>query len=689
MLAGRTRAVAVLAALAAPAAAPAAPPLGLRECAPVAGVVRCDGVVRSWDGVPLDTTVVLPREGATRNALVVALHGFGNSKEEYLNAGDSAYTGNAYEWARAGFAVLAYTARGLWGSCGTPEARAAGGAACARGYVRLADVRYEVRDTQELVGRLVDEGVADPRRIAATGDSYGGGQSLMLAALGDRVMLPDGRLVAWRSPRGVALRLAAAAPVIPWSDLLGAIAPNGRTRTSDLTPLPATYRPVGVFKSSFANAIAAAAQFATGPGQPAGQPFVPGRPMGFLAPAGSDPEADVLGWVARANEGEPYDDAGAQAIVERLRRFRSPYQLAPARRPVALLIAAGFTDDLFPVSEALRYTNRLRVQRPDTPLRVVTGDFGHQRSSQKPAARRALLAEIRAWFDRFVRGDGPAPRRGAVASTQTCPRGAPPGGPFQAPSFAQLARGVLRSTWVGPQTVSSAVADPQTAAAIDPVAGGGDACATVGTARAAGTAVYERPARATLIGAPRITADLRVQGDPARSQIAARLWDVAPGGAAQTLVARGLYRPRGDGRQTWEMFPGAWRFAPGHRVKLELLGGDPPYARASNSAFEITVDRLRLALPVREAAGPGIVARPPGRLRLRVRCAGARRLAVRARVTGGRARRLDVRGGQRRRVTDRRPPWAAKVRAARRVSARAVLGDGRMLRAVRRAPHCG
>ena len=81
------------------------------------------------------------------------------------------------------------------GARGSPTRRPA-----PSGYIHLADVRYEVRDTQELIGRLVDDGAADPARIGVTGDSYGGGQTLMLAALSDRVMLPDGRLVPWRCP---------------------------------------------------------------------------------------------------------------------------------------------------------------------------------------------------------------------------------------------------------------------------------------------------------------------------------------------------------------------------------------------------------------------------------------------------------------------------------------------------------
>src|SRR4051812_49896227 len=113
----------------------------------------------------------------------------------------------------------------------------------------------------------------------------------MLAALRNRVMLPGGSLIPWRSPDGRRLRIAAAAPVIPWSDLVSAAAPNGRIRSLGVTSRRAATQPVGVAKASFINAILIAAQNATGPGQPIGEPFIPGRPMGYVAPLGTDPGA--------------------------------------------------------------------------------------------------------------------------------------------------------------------------------------------------------------------------------------------------------------------------------------------------------------------------------------------------------------------------------------------------------------
>lgn len=668
----------LLCALSAAGAARAAAPLGLTDCRAVEGVRQCSGLVASFDGVPLDTTVTLPAAGGSGLPLVVETHGFGNSKQEYLAPAETAYTDNVYAWARDGYAVLTFTARGLWGSCGTPEARLASPAACAKGYLRLADTRYEVRDTQELIGRLVDEGVADPRRIGATGDSYGGGQSFALAALRDRVMLPDGRLVPWRSPAGTPLRLAAAAPVIPWTSLIGAIAPNGLTAATALTPPGLESRPVGVFKASVANAILAAAQLATGPGQAAGQPYVPGRPEGYVAPAGTDPEADVAGWVARADQGEPYTDAQARAIVERLERFHSAYGIDQASAPPPLFVGAGFTDDLFPVDETLRFVERMRRTHPRVPVSLYLGDFGHQRAANKPADRARLLASIHAWFDHYVRGDGPVPPTGVVATTQTCPRTAPSEGPFAGPHLAALAPGSVRLSTDRPQTLSTGGGDPGVGRAIDPVAGGGDGCVQTGAADAPGTAVYRfapaPPGGTTLLGAPRVSARLAVSGaDPAVTQVASRLWDVAPDGRSQTLVARALYRPSGGASDAWELHANAWRFAAGHVAKLELLAADAPYGRPSNATFSTVVRSLDVRLPVREgAAARACVSRRVVRLRVRLR--GARVTVGGRRVTVRRGRAvIDLRG---------RPRQTVRVRISGRTSA------GRRVVQIRRYRTC-
>jgi hypothetical protein len=474
--------------------------------------------------------------------------------------------------------------------------------------------------------------------------------------------------------------------------------------------------PVGVFKASFANAIAAAAQFATGPGQPIGQPFVPGRPMGYLSPSGVDPQADVLGWVARSDRGEPYTDDGIRSVIDMMGRFHSAYGIDSSVAPPPLFVGAGFTDDLFPVDETVRYVERLRRLHPGVPVSLYFGDFGHQRAANKPADRDRLLAAIREWFDAYVKRGSEAPAArpaatGVIATTQTCPRSAASEGPFTAPTFSELARGEVRFSSRSPQTVAPTGGDPQVAAAIDPAAGGGDGCRSTGVADAAGTAVYSLPAATgyTLLGAPTISARLRVTGDAGVPQLALRLWDVSDG--SQTLVARGLYRPTGKGTEVFQLHPNGWQFAPGHVARLEVLGSDPPYARPSNGRFEVTIESLALTLPVRDepdcrtiqpVAAPAV---PPGQslavgirpgkgcdaaakpaLRLRLRCT-KRRVTATATVTGATAKRIDFLVGKRRVARDTKPPFARTMRRrSTRLVARAVLRGHPSVRAAANCP---
>jgi len=109
-----------------------------------------------------------------------------------------------------------------------------------------------------------------------------------------------------------------------------------------------------------------------------------------------------------------------------------------------------------------------------------------------------------------------------------------------------------------------------------------------------------------------VIADFTLPG--ANSQVAARLLDVAPNGQ-ETLISRGLWRPTVSStpvRQVFQLHPGAWRFAPGHTIKLELLPDDFPYGRASNGQQAVTVSNLQLRIPTvdRPGAAGGLV-KPP------------------------------------------------------------------------------
>jgi predicted acyl esterase len=565
----------VLAALAPPAAAHAAGPLGLACADQGDGIALCQGKVRTFDGVPLDVNLALP--AGSDLPLVVLSHGYGGSKLGYADL---------RPWARRGYAVLAFSARGFGESCGSGASRLADPVGCAEGWVRLDDVRYEARDIQQLAGLLADAGVVDGQKVGVTGGSYGGGVSLDLAVLRDRVMLEDGALAPWTSPAGRPMQIAGAVPWIPWSDLVYALAPNGRTRDGAITSPTDDLEPFGIAKQSFVAGL-----------------YASGQATGYYAPPGADPDADLTRWFAQINAGEPYG-ADERAIADELAAHHSPYYLDHSRAPAPTLIASGWTDDLFPVDEAVRYYDRTRGQYPDAPLSLMFLDFGHQRGQNKDADVARFEQRAYAWMDRYVMGDAAAPAlEGVEALTQTCPHDAPSGGPYAAPTWKALHPGEVRFASATPQTVTSIGGDPTVARAFDPIAGDG-ACATTSAAAEPGTADYRLPTATgdgyTLVGAPTVVADLKLTGT--FPTLALRLLDVAPDGS-QTLVARGLYRPTADGRQVLPLHPGAWRFAPGHVAKLQLLGRDAPYGRASNGTFTVEVRSLELRLPVRERHG--------------------------------------------------------------------------------------
>jgi hypothetical protein len=392
------------------------------------------------------------------------------------------------------------------------------------------------------------------------------------------------------------MEIAAAAPVVPWSDLVYSLQPNGGTLDYRVTDRDDDLFPIGIKKESYVNIL-----------------YGSGAATGFYAPPGADPDADIVSWYNRISLGEPYDsDPAARAIALEVARNHSAYYLDMSVAPAPTLISNGFTDDLFPVDEAVRWVNKVLAKHPRARVSQLHFDFGHPRGQGKPEDTALLAERTRAWFARYVKGDEEvAVLRGAEALTQTCPRSAPSGGPFRAPSWDELSPGEVRFGDSTAHTVLSTSGDRATARAVDPITGSG-ACAAPSAADEPGAATYRLPpaqgAGYTLLGSPTIKARLAISGE--HPALAARLWDVAPDGATQTLVARGLLRPRGSGRHVFQLHPNGWHFAAGHAPKLELVGTDVFYARASNFPWSIDVSRLKLRLPVHEQPDGGVVRRP-------------------------------------------------------------------------------
>jgi predicted acyl esterase len=597
-----------IAGLAAPTAAGAATPAPFgHACSVQNGVRFCPTVdsasrVPSFDGVPLDVDVTLPEKGSGPFPTIVMLHGFGGSKTDFeatspagpapeeAGGGSTIYHYNNDFYARRGYAVVNYTARGFGNSCGGGATGDHAGA-CGAGYIRLSDSRYEARDTQYLLGLLADEGLVKPRDIGVTGISYGGGQSMELAFLADKVRLPNGKLVPWRSPAGKKMRIAAAYPRWPWSDLVSALIPNGRYLDNVVSPLEQSAKPFGVPIASYLNGL-----------------YLSGAINGYYcggAPASTpctDSQANVTQDKAFIDAGQPLS-AEAKTALKGIYRNNGGYPLRFVKghsTPAPLLIESGWTDELFPPEQALRVYGYLRSTNRRAPVSLQLGDLGHSRGSNKAATNHYFNDQAAKFFAaRLLGAKKGAPGPGSVtAFTQTCPITAADGGPFRAKGWGALHPGAFKFGSSPAQEFTSAGGDASIARTYDPVFGTTEACKTVPVTAEPDVATYSKTVKRgfTLMGLPRIAATISSSGQ--YGQIDARLWDVSPEGT-QLLVSRGVYALTNSqsGRIEFELHGNGYRFAPGHTVQLELLGRDAPYYQPGNFAFSVRASKLTVSLP--------------------------------------------------------------------------------------------
>ena len=152
-------------------------------------VRRIDGFVAGTpegsSAVALDTTLYLPSH--TPAPAILLAHGFGGTKDSVA--------GQAEGLAKAGYVVLAYTARGF-GRSG--------------GLIHFDAPQYEVHDASLLVSQLANlpqvKRVDGRPQIGVAGGSYGGALALLLAETDHRI--------------------SAVAADITWNDLVHALFPN-------------------------------------------------------------------------------------------------------------------------------------------------------------------------------------------------------------------------------------------------------------------------------------------------------------------------------------------------------------------------------------------------------------------------------------------------------------------------------
>ena len=548
----------------------------------------CGGMVPSFDGVALDTDLTLPA-GRTPNdgyPLLVMMHGWGGSKT-YWESGDFCTTSSAdacnYNnlwFAHRGYAVVTLTARGFHAS---------------QSYTHLADMRWEVHDTQYLAGLLVDAGVARPG-IGISGLSYGAGQAWLLAVLADRVMNPVSMLLNVHG--GARYEYPAVVRIVD------ALQPNGRSSDGVFTANGDRRNPIGIEKKSYVDYF-----------------YQSGLQTGRYAAPGQDPTADITTWYTEISAGETPAQAGyAPEILDQIARYRSAYYQdamiaadVANRRETPVFDVQGWTDALFPEPQAASMVEKLRGVDPRWPAFMYASDLGHPPANNNKFSEWSVINQAATSFlDMHVaRSGGADPTAIYQQQVVRCDSAAGPVFASDTIAGASSARVVLQSSEAGHLT-ASAPTDVAAGAATDPIGvaarnGGNGACVQVaGIPPDAGSSTswtFPVCAAFTMLGEPALQLGVNIIGTDA--EINSRLWDVAADGSA-TLVTRAAYRWTGSpgvAAISYSLQGSGWSFAVGHTLRIQVTQNDAPYLRLDNYPSSISYSSMALTLPV--VASPG------------------------------------------------------------------------------------
>jgi predicted acyl esterase len=569
-------------------------------CSPVTSAdgvayTRCTGEIASFDGIGLDTDLSIPTGATAPAPTVVFLHGWSLDKTNWEAdsiGGDSA---QQWHWNNVWFVsrdwvAINYTARGFEESCGTADADPT----CPNGYTHLADRNFETRDTQTILGKLVDAGIANGNRLLSTGESYGGGQSWLLATA-----------MPWKSPKGRTLQLAAAVPLYGWTDLLDSLVPSGRA-TGGTNQTANHVTPLGVPKDSYISAL-----------------YVVGRALaqGRYDTDPTHPATNLDLQYADIQSGEPYDSKPNVDVVKQSFRDRGAYYasayLAAVRahtvHEVPVFSVQGWTDPLFPPVQALQMFRELKAADPGYPVQMAFGDVGHS-NAQNPAPQWTAINTLTNGFvDAYVLGKTSEKPAAQAYSFQThCPAAGGTATPVSGP-WDSLAAGTATASWTGSKATTSADPNPGDGAATDPLANSG--CMTEQVSdEDPGQAFWSWTVPAgglTLLGLPAVQLGYALSGVDAT--LVFKLWDVAPDGT-KTLVTRGDRRiatEAGDpatGTLATELWGNHWAFPAGDTIELQVGQTDSPTFRPDNLPSSLALSSLSLTLPTRE---PGAVALTP------------------------------------------------------------------------------
>jgi ABC-2 type transport system ATP-binding protein len=533
-------------------------PTGL-SCAPSAnGGRKCTGFLASAvDGTLLDVSLVVPP--GTGNPLIVSLHGWGGSKDGQGYIADPLIAD--------GYAVLRYSARGFGDSWG---------------QVNLSDVHIELGDLRSMIAQVIDR---EPLALQADavgiiGVSYGGGQTWL------SLLQPT-----FTSPNGATVVIRTVVPIVPWSDLLYSLAPNGRPEFS--------LHPAGSPKLSLLTAL-----YFSGQRKTADRPY-PNYPDYLNA------------WYAWITTFEPNDiEPVYRQIIDGLAGYRSiwwqqHFWTQAVTNAVPVFQVQGLTDDLFPLPEAKRMLLALKAVNPGYPIASYFGDIGHPRASNKDGEREYMLGLIRQWFAWYLRGTGTAPAH-VIRAAITRPREQAfnPADVITVASYDALATRTATKNFQGSAVLANPLSEPVSGVCWDPllmevwptvVCPPPEPVVVEGSLGVFTVPVADLTTRSSLLIAGQPAVRLRATTSGPRVQLNVRLIDVAPGGTKQ-LITRGTFilEDIGNADITIPTYGNLWEAPRDHLLQLEITNVDSPYIKPSLVPSVTRITHVRLEVPVRE-----------------------------------------------------------------------------------------
>lgn len=620
----------------------------------------------SSGNVALDVDVTLPKAGTSSDnkyPLVVMMHGCCSGNKTSWE-GSTIDPGGAETWhynnawfASRGYVVLTYTARGFVSSNNqgsTGETQLDSAKFEINDYQHLAGQLADAGDLLPGSGEVR----VDPQRIVPTGGSYGGGFSWL--ALTDPTWNSPGP-ISTPGTTSTPMKVATVATKYGWTNLVESLVPRGDDMRDSLPETdPNKVKARLRTELGFPKRSINAALYGSGKGllPPGGShtTFPPAIDQAQACLTSTDPfEANPLCTSTLNNELPRFID-------ERSAYFQSGFfsgLASGAVDPVPVFSAGTFTDKLFPAAEHRRMVERLKAAAPGYPVQEYYGDYNHFVQNKRkewadvcgadhhvcsyadyPAGgpggqndlnavppTRTLEPGVTSQLNRFIdhyakppsNRTEPQPNFDVTGSLQVCPEDADflgrktdePGPRFMASDFGQLAPNRLTINAPGPQaTTSNAGANPH-AKHSDPVANSltnGGRCVVEnspgGLASAGpGVATYDSatlPSDFTMLGATR--AVVPHTGAGLGLQLNARLYDLYPDGR-QVMVDRGFKRlSSATGTTTLDLHAAGWRFAKGHKIRIELAQDDDPYVKSSTQPSALALSGATLSVPVREAS---------------------------------------------------------------------------------------